>query len=433
MNTFMSFRTSWLALATCLGLGVAGCSSNPPSVKSSAGSDVTPVVGAQAEREESKLPAVTGGPAAGKRSPKLEAVGVFDGPAQAVGVAVSKQGHVFLSFPRWADPVRDTVVELIDGKLVPFPDARTNAFDATRPKDFDPAEHLVSVQAIVFDERDRLWLLDPGGFNFAPPLLHAPKLWAYDIATRQRVKAITFPIDVALKTTSLNDVRFDLRRGPEGTAYITDSGAGGIIVVDLASGTSWRHLDGDPSVLPTPGLRATSEGKPFLQRHASGEVDSPDFRSDGIALSPDGKTLYYTSVMSHEIHAVPTDLLADRGADEKVIAAAVRVVATKPSGNDGMLCDAEGRIYTTDFEDNAIRRVTPAPAGAPPSAGQVEVIAQDERLIWPDTLALHGHDLYVTVDQLARQPNYHFGKDERHPPYVLYRIAVDGTSQLPSR
>ena len=64
------------------------------------------------------------------------------------------------------------------------------------------------------------------------------------------VKKILFPQDVALSTTYLNDVRFDLRRGSEGMAFITDSaqkGPNGIIVVDLASGTSRRRLHDHPS------------------------------------------------------------------------------------------------------------------------------------------------------------------------------------------
>ncbi len=413
----MVVKRTRAAAAAALLAAVGGCSSNPPSADSSKGRDLTATVGSAATA--ASLPTVAGGPAVGKRSAGLVPVAVFGGPAQAVGVAVSRSGRTFLSFPRWGDPVKNPLVELQpDGKLTAFPDEATNAFDATA-KDADPAHHLVCVQAIVFDGQDRLWVLDPGGFNFLPPLNQGPKLWAYDIDTRQRVRAITFPNDVALKMTSLNDVRFDLSRGPEGTAYVTDSGVGGIITVDLATGASWRHLDGDPSVLPVPGLDAMTEGRPFLQQKPTGEVDAPDFRSDGIALSPDGKTLYYTSVMSRTIYAVPTDLLADRNADEQRVRSAVRVVATKPSGNDGMLCDARGRIYTADYQDNAIRRTDPA-------TGTVEVVAQDERLIWPDTMAFHGGDLYVTVDQLPRQPNFHGGSDERQPPYTLFKLQMDG-------
>ena len=57
-----------------------------------------------------------------------------------------------------------------------------------------------------------------------------------DLNNDQIIKQILFPQDVALSTTYLNDVRFDLRRGKEGMAFITDSaqkGPNGIIVVDL--------------------------------------------------------------------------------------------------------------------------------------------------------------------------------------------------------
>ncbi|HYP87720.1 MAG TPA: L-dopachrome tautomerase-related protein, partial [Polyangiaceae bacterium] len=125
--------------------------------------------------------------------------------------------------------------------------------------------------------------------------------------------------------------------------------------------------------------------------------------------------LYYTAVISHDVYSVPTDLLADPDADEQAIGAAVKLVATKPSGNDGIACDAQGRIYTTDFEDNSLRRIDP-------DTGDVTVLTQDERLIWPDTLAFSGNDLYVTVNQLPRQAGYRAGADERQPPYVLFRL-----------
>ena len=37
--------------------------------------------------------------------------------------------------------------------------------------------------------------------------------------------------------------------------------------------------------------------------------------------------------------------------------------------------------------------------------------------------------MYVTVNQLARQPNYHFGTDQRKPPYSLLRIQIDSTAK----
>ena len=418
----MTLRTT-LAAVSFAAL-VAGCSqkmmTTPEATDSAKGKPIMPETGGDAKGRAEAMATVLAGPARGKRDPKLEPVALFDGPAMPVGVAVSMSGRTFIGVPRWGDPVKNCVNELKDGKLVAFPDEATNAFDAADPKHYDPKDHFVSPQALVFDDTDRLWVLDPGSFNFGPNLLGGPKLWAYDINTGKAVKKIAFPTDVAMKMTALNDVRFDLKRGTEGTAYITDSGVGGIIVVDLATGNSWRHLDGHPSVMPTLGLRPTTEGQPFLMRKKSGEIDGPDFRSDGIALSPDGRTLYYQSVVSRDLYSVPTDLLADAKTDEMKIAAAVKIVATKPSGSDGILCDpTSGKVFTTEFEDNAIRSIDP-------QTGTATVVTQDERLLWPDTLAYRDGYLYVTSNQLARQPNYHFGQEMRQPPFALFRIKVGG-------
>ncbi len=91
-----------------------------------------------------------------------------------------------------------------------------------------------------------------------------------DLTRDEVVQTILFPPDVALPTTYLNDVRFDLRRGEAGAAFITDSsdqGPNGIIVVDLATGESWRRLHEHPSTKAEtrPNLRMIMEGVEFLE------------------------------------------------------------------------------------------------------------------------------------------------------------------------
>jgi sugar lactone lactonase YvrE len=100
---------------------------------------------------------------------------------------------------------------------------------------------LVSVQSVVVDPADRLWILDTGSPLFQPTKHGGPKLVCIDLKTDRVRKSIILPQDVALPTTYLNDVRFDLRRNSEGIAFITDSsqtGRNGIIVVDLGTGES---------------------------------------------------------------------------------------------------------------------------------------------------------------------------------------------------
>jgi hypothetical protein len=86
-----------------------------------------------------------------------------------------------------------------------------------------------------------------------------------DLATNKVVRTILFPPDVVLRNTYLNDIRFDLRQGKGGIAYITDSGASGIIVVE-ASGRSWRRLAGDRSTVPDASFVPFVEGDPLAVR-----------------------------------------------------------------------------------------------------------------------------------------------------------------------
>jgi hypothetical protein len=125
------------------------------------------------------------------------------------GVTVADDGRTFICYPRWGDPVEFTVAELRDGEEVPY-QPEFNIFDPQRP-----GECLVSVQSVVVDPGGRLWLLDTGSTEFAPPIAHGPKLVCVDLGSNEVVQTIPVPPDVALETTYLNDIRFDLRRGED--------------------------------------------------------------------------------------------------------------------------------------------------------------------------------------------------------------------------
>ena len=223
----------------------------------------------------------------------LEPVAYFNG-AMPTGVTVSHKGRIFVNFPKWGDDVSFTVAEIRNGEMVAYPDESINQ---TNPA--DQAAALVSVQSVVVDPVDRLWILDTGSPLFQPTKYGGPKLVCVDLKTDQVSKKILFPQDVALPTTYLNDIRFDLRRGSEGMAFITDSaqkGPNGIIVVDLASEQSWRRLHDHHSVKPEElqTFLPIVEGRPFLERQPDGSVKhGASMGSDGIAINADGTRLYY--------------------------------------------------------------------------------------------------------------------------------------------
>jgi sugar lactone lactonase YvrE len=348
----------------------------------------------------------------------METVATFHG-AMPTGVTVSRAGRIFVNFPRWGDDVPFTVAEVIDGVAVPYPNAAIN-----RVPKRDLTRGFVSVQSVVVDPQDRLWVVDTGSIEFQPTRPGGPKLVAIDLVTNQVIKTIIFPRDIALPTTYLNDIRFDLRRGSDGTAYITDSserGSNAIIVVDLATGQAMRRLVDHPSVKPDPRFIPFVEGREILVRAPGEPVRPLAMGVDGIAISPGGQELYYSPLASRHLYSVSTAALADPRVNEIGVARTVRDLGEK-GASDGLESDLEGRVYATQYENNAIVRRT--------APGVYETVAHSQHLLWPDTLSLAGDGyLYVIANQLHRQARFH-GRDLRQQPYGLFRVEVEDASPI---
>jgi sugar lactone lactonase YvrE len=349
----------------------------------------------------------------------LEPIAFFYGP-MPTGVTVSHKGRIFVNFPKWGDNVQFSVAEIRDGEAIAYPDQSIN-----NTNEEDQASTLVSVQSVVIDPADRLWILDTGSPLFKPTEYGGPKMVCVDLNTNKVTKKILFPQAVALPTTYLNDVRFDLRRGNEGIAFITDSsqnGPNGIIVVDLASGETWRRLHNHPS---TKAERIQTflpivEGRPFLEHQQDGSAkQGASMGADGIAISSDGSLLYYCPLGSRKLYSVATDVLANRNIDEREVISTVKDEGDKGGASDGLESDSEGNIYSTNYEHNAIFRRRHYD-------NLWETVVHDPRLLWPDTLSIatDGY-IYVMANQLHRQARFsREGKDLRRKPYTLFRIRI---------
>ena len=400
----------------------------------------------------------------------LEVVATFNGP-MPTGVTVSRHNRVFVNFPRWGDDVPFTVGEMVNGQAVAYPDAKVNDWPGrtkANPNAFMDEEanqtHFVNVQSVVVDAEDRLWALDTGAPKLKNIVPGGPKLVAIDLKTNKIVKTILLPPESAGTNSYMNDVRFDLsvgqhgtqdpqtmigsRSAPDpdkpapdpkhpaaersagkaagggeifGTAYITDSSSQGpnaIVVVDLATGKSWRRLNQHVSVLGEPGFVMFAEGQPMYET-LPGHPDEPNlFAADGIAISADGKELYYCPISGTKLYGVSTEALRDRTKSDAWVASTVRIVTGKmPS--DGMESDVTGNVYLTDPVTNSIHTYNV-------KSGEMKTLVHDPRLVWPDTMSVTDDGwLYVTANQLNRQASMHHGKDERVKPYVLFRVKID--------
>lgn len=319
------------------------------------------------------------------RASRLRLVARFD--HQVTGVTVSEDGRIFVNFPRWTEDAPVSVAELVDGRPVPYPDEEWNAWRNARQGQVSPEDHFVCVQSVVADRRGSLWVLDPAAPNSERIIEGGPKLVRIDLATDAVTQVIAFGEDVALQGSYLNDVRLS----PDGAhAYITDSGArGAIVVVDLASGRARRRLDGHASTQPEADVVVQVDG---------GELRRPDgrapmFAADGIALSADGRHLYWQALTGRTLYRIETEALhaADDGAD---LGARVERVGVNGVA-DGLYIASDGHMYVTALEENALKRRDLAGDGA------LVTVVQDSRLRWPDTLS-EGPDgaIYVTASHI---------------------------------
>ncbi len=311
---------------------------------------------------------------------------------QVTGVTVSEAGRVFVNFPRWTEDSAVSVAELKDGALVPYPDARWNEWRNARKDELTAADRWVCVQSVVADGRGSLWVIDPAAPAMATVVENGPKLVRIDLKTDRVAQVIAFDTTVAPQGSYLNDVRL----APDGkTAYLSDSGAkGAIVVVDLASGRARRVLDGHPSTQPDKSVTVMYDGKPLRRPDGRGV----EFSADGIALSRDGRTFYWQAIKGKTLYSLPTDALAGTADPSSRIAT---VGVNGPA--DGLLISRrDGLMYVTQPQDDAIRT-----RDLSSRDDQLTTIVRDPRLRWPDTFA-EGPDgaVYVTTSHIQDSAFY---------------------------
>lgn len=322
---------------------------------------------------------------------------------QVTGVGVSlKSGRIFVNFPNWSDDHTTSVAEIVNGAPKPFPNEEWN-------KPGDPTSHFVCVQSVVVDDQDNLWILDPASPKMQGIVKGGPKLVKVDLRRNNVVQRIPFGEDVAPKKSYLNDVRIDTR---ENKAFITDSGTGAIIVVDLKTGKSRRLLHEHPSTQPERDVKLTVDGKELIDQQ---KQTAPQIASDGIALQTGAGYLYYHALTGHTLYRISTHDLLDEKLSEKDLESKVENVGDTPAP-DGMLEARDGSIYLTDIEDGAIVHWDPL-------TKNIEPVIGDNQLLWPDTLSWGpSGELYVTASQIENMPRFNNGASTRTGPYKLFKI-----------
>jgi sugar lactone lactonase YvrE len=343
-------------------------------------------------------------PVQAQHDPKLQQIAAFP-DQQVTGITVASDGRIFVNFPYWSDAHSVSVAQLGENSaLTPYPDSNWNSNEGPVDRRF------ICVQSVVADDQDGLWVLDPASVKMEGVISGGAKLVKIDLKTNKVIRDIVFPDSVAPRKSYLNDVRIDTHNG---FAFITDSGIGGLVVVDLKSGQARRVLQNHPSTKAEPSVVLVIEGVKLVDPKTGEPLQ---IHSDGVAYDKAGGYLYYQALTGRTLYRIPVPDLENADLPDADLAKRIETVATVPAA-DG-LAFRNGSIYSTAIEQDAIVRLDLA-------TKQFEVVTKDSRLKWPDTLSF-GPDgsLYVTTSQIHLTPRFNHGVSKISEPFGVYRIPL---------
>ncbi|TMV57065.1 glyoxalase, partial [Thioclava sp. BHET1] len=293
---------------------------------------------------------------------------IRDRPWIVNAVAVSDDGRMFLSLPHWPTSADSpSVAEVMpDGKLKPFPGGKVNAW---KPGG-DSANELVDVNTIHIFDGKTLWVVDDGRYLHGPRAGgdKAQKLMQFDIKTGKLLKTYYFSKEVMPENGTINDLRMDA-----GYIYVTDSGVGGIIVIDRKTGTMLRRLSEDKFTKADPKRPPYGEdGLPLVGKN--GEM--AEVNSDPIELGPKDEWLYFAT-LTGPMYRVPTKLLRDPEVSNADVEKAVEFYYDTPPIT-GTAMDTKGNLYLAEMDRPRITVVHPD--------GSLSVLAESSKLWGPDAL-----------------------------------------------
>lgn len=325
---------------------------------------------------------------------------------QLTGVAISHTGRLFTNYPLWKGPHKYDVVEVTStNSAVPFPNEEWNSWQPGE----DGSNKWVCVQSVYVDDSNYLWVLDPASPYMKGVYKHSYKLVKFNLQDNsiERIYRLDY---VADKNSYLNDIRIDTATN---FAYITNSSEGGIVVLDLATGKKKQVLQGHPSTIASPFYHLTFFGKEL--KYDNGQPLR--FNSDGIALTPNGKYIYYKPLSDDRLYRIGTKYLRNFSLAANQLAAHVEFMGHYTT-TDGMIFDKKGNLYFGDLEHFRIIRIKPN--------GNIEQVVQDARLIWPDSYSISPDGyLYVSCSQIQLQPEYNLTEQQPPTPYTIYRININ--------
>lgn len=318
---------------------------------------------------------------------------------QWTGIAVTDDGSVFVNFPRWSDKMKFSVGKL-DNQGLPqeWPNPSWNSW---KPGDKDFKEKFVAVQSVVRDAENNVWVVDTGNPFNKGVITGAARLFKFDSQSGNLLWTHTFAAPTIQKTSYLNDVRIDAEHG---FVYLTDSGAGALIAINLADNKAHRFLGNHPST-KAEEMQTIVNGKPHMQNGKPAKINA-----DSLEYDAKRDIVYYKALTARTLYSIPAENLRDFKRADKKTAEAVKTLGT-PGPTDGFAIDADGTLYLTPVEQSEITTLD--------RDGETLSVAKDPKISWPDSLSMTKDNwLYFTTSQLQEEAN-------PSQPYRIFKVKLN--------
>ena len=330
-----------------------------------------------------------------------------------MGIALSKSNRMFAALPRYINDVTLSVAEITSSNiLTAFPGGRWNTFNPTSSTD-NPEERFINVNAVFTDANDNLWVVDIGSVG-SRTYTNGSKLVKISLRSNQ-VERVYYTSSLNVPAGfALNDVRIGSRH-----AYLTESGLGSVVIINLENGQVRRVLDEHPSTKFAEPTVVRMEGRVILDEQGQPKK----MHNNNLELTPDEKTLYYKPSLSYNWFAIATaDLLNESLSPSQLGEKVSTSWKAMPTG--GTTMDDQGFIYLMDIERQAIWQQSTVD-------GSWKLLVRDERIGWGDAsdVSADGY-LYVPMSQNNRIPAFNNGTNQVVKPFRVYKIQISSSASV---
>lgn len=351
------------------------------------------------------------------------------------GISQMPDGQVIVGYHPFYQTVTSTQVALLNAdrkSTTPYPAALRQTCRNTDGSFVAPINGkydfcLDWVLGFHTDTNGILWILDSvKSTDKADPVHPRPAaLHAKLVGWNTRTNALHKVIDLDSSTISEsqhNDFAVDLVHN---VIVIADeaigensAGAGvkaALVVVDLATGTSRRVLQGDVSVLPhTDPIR--------WEAQAGVPAQSWGLRVgvDGITLDKNGDYLYFAPLSGYRMYRIHMADLLNTALTATQLSAKVEDYAAKPY-NGGLSIDGHNNLYLTEVGGRSVGII-------PADTKVYKRYVTDDKLIWPDGVTYNADGyMYSGAAQLIQTGVFQSnatppGTANNAPPYRIYRF-----------